>query len=159
MGVGRAVDWDCCRERMPGAPSIWGGMWEIEARKGRGLGGGTGESIQCLGMPQRSLYSPLRPMYVWNVKRQENPESFRSQGKLGKGTWSATSKGPRGIPRKLGLCALLMGPEPGVDLSCCLCGPQTKAPNKPSQPKVDLGVWGTGHARESPLVPWDSFFF
>lgn len=41
---------------------------------------------------------PLRPTDVWSVKTQENLESFRRQGMLGKGERAATSKGPRGIP-------------------------------------------------------------
>ena len=55
---------------------------------------------------------------VWNMKRWENPESFWRQGRLGKGAWAATSKGPRGIPGQLGLCALLtaLAPIPGLIL-------------------------------------------
>lgn len=122
------------------------------------LGGGTGESVQCPGMPRRSRRRPLRPTYVWNGKRREKPGRFGRQGRLGKGAWAATSKGPRGIPGQLGLCALQRAPEPGVDSSCCVAGPHTKTPNgPPPSPTWTLGVWGTGRARESPLAPRDSF--
>lgn len=92
---------------------------------------------------------PLRPTDVWNVKTQENLESFRRQGTLGRGEWAAISKGPRGIPGKLGLCELLMAPEPGADHSCCLAGPQTKAPNGPPSPRWTPGVCGMGCAMKA----------
>ena len=79
----------------------------MKARKESNLGGGTEESIQCSGMPRRSLQRLLRPTDVWNKKRRKNPDLFGRQGRLGKGAWAATSKEPGGIPGQLGLCALL----------------------------------------------------
>ena len=68
----------------------------MEARKARDLGGGTGESVQCPGMPGRNQRRQLGPRYVWNVKRWENPEHFGRQGRMGEGAWADTSKEPRG---------------------------------------------------------------
>lgn len=156
---------------------VWAGRWtgttvgkgcqgaseEVGRNVGKGgkdlrdLGGGTGEGVQYLGMLRRSRRRPLSPTSVWNVKRRENTGRFGRQGRLGKGAWVATSKGPRGIPVQLRLCALRRAPEPGVDSSCCLAGPHTKTPNGPPSPTWTLGVWGKGRTRESPLAPRDSF--
>ena len=73
-------------------------MQETQTREARDPAGGTRESLQCPGMLGRSQRRQLRPRYVWNVERRESPESFRRQGRLGKGVWAAISKGPRGIP-------------------------------------------------------------
>lgn len=83
---------------------------------------------------------------MWNVKRRANPESLARQGRLGRGAWAAPSKGPRGFPRPLGLCALRRAPEPGLDPTCCEAGPHTKAPppNGPPSPTWTLGFCGTG---------------
>ena len=59
----------------------------------RDLGGGAGESVQCPGMPGGASGGQSRPRDLWNVKRWETPE----QGRLGKGAWTANSKGPRGV--------------------------------------------------------------
>jgi len=98
----------------------------MKARKESNLGGGTEESIQCSGMPRRSLQRLLRPTDVWNKKRRKNPDLFGRQGRLGKGTWAATSKEPRGISRQLGLCALLTTPSPGLILSAAWQGLKPK---------------------------------
>lgn len=92
-----------------------------------------------------------------NVKRREMPGPLGRQGRLGKGTWAATSKGPREIPERLGIGALRRAPEPGVDSSCCVAGPHTKTPNGKPSPTFTFGVWGTGLDCESPLAPRDSF--
>ena len=111
------------------------------------LGGGTGESVQCAEMPRRSRRRPLRPTSVWNVKRREKPERFGRQGRLGTGAWAATSKGPRGIPGQLGLCALRRAPEPGVVQ--LLRGRAThQNPQRP--PPAQRGPWGSG-ARAMPV--------
>ena len=116
----------------------------MEARTARDLGGGAGESIQCLGMPPRSRRGAIRPRDLWNVKRRETPERFGRQGRLGKGAWAATSQGPRGVPGQLAHLALLRVREPGVDPTpCCAGGPQTKTPELPAHPDGDLG--GLGH--------------
>ena len=52
----------------------------MKARKESNLGGGTEESIQCSGMPRRSLQRLLRPTDVWNMKRRKNPDLFGRQG-------------------------------------------------------------------------------
>ena len=84
----------------------------------------------------------MRPMSVWNVKRREKPGRFGRQGRLGKGAWAATSKGPRGIPGQLGLCALWRAPEPGV-IQLLRGRASHQNPQWPPRPNVDLG--GLGH--------------
>ena len=63
---------------------------------------------ECLGGASRGQ---SRPRDLWNVKSWETPEWFGRQGRLGKGAWAATSKGPRGVPGQLALLALLRAPD------------------------------------------------
>lgn len=82
-------------------------------------------------------------------EKRENPEHFWKARQAGKRGVTAISKGPKGIPGKLGLCALLMAPKPGVDPTCCVAGPQAK-PRQPTQLNMDSRVCGMGHACRKP---------
>ena len=85
------------------------------------------------------------------------PRAFWKASQAGKGAWATTSKGPRGIPGKLGLCALLTALRPRLIPRAALAGPQIKDLNGPPSPTWTLRACGTGHAHESPLTPQDSF--
>ncbi|VDN04135.1 unnamed protein product, partial [Onchocerca ochengi] len=61
-------------------------------------------------MPRRSRRGQLRSRDVWNVKRRENPERLGRQGRLGKGAWPATSKGPQGNSRAVSSLGTADGP-------------------------------------------------
>ena len=157
VGVGRAVDWDCCRERMPGGHRGGG----EECRKGRqGFNGPRRRHWRERPVSGNASEEPaeaMRTTSVWNVKRREKPGRFGRQGRLGKGAWAATSKGPRGIPGQLGRCALRRAPEPGV-VQLLRGRPTHQNPQRPPpRPTWTLGVWGTSCARESPLAARDSF--
>ena len=73
---------------------------------------------QCPGMPGRSRQWELRPRYGVEYEKVGKPREFLEARQAGKGGVGGHFKGTSGIPRQLGLCALLtaLAPIPGLIL-------------------------------------------